>query len=1353
MAGLDEIIGESPAIQGVRDEMRRLLGRTQPARRVPSILIQGETGTGKGLVARLIHRLGPRSGGPFVDVNCAAIPDTLLEAELFGYERGAFTDARRAKPGLFQTAHLGTIFLDEIGLLPLPLQAKLLKVLEEQTVRRLGSTTNESVDVWILSATNADLRAAVRQRELREDLYHRLAVLTLSLPPLRERGRDALLLAKRFLDRACTDYGLPSKTFSPEAETWLLEYSWPGNVRELGNMAERVALLAEGSVVGTEVLDGPSLAAGLPATAVSSAGSATAQSGTSLDDVMRQHLLAALTQTAWNISRTAALLGISRNTLRARIEKYGLRTYHPSAPFQAKPAAEGRYNRPTPESVPVPGRIRWERRRITLLVAELMAQASRDEPSSNSRELEALTEKVGSFGGHVHELGQNGITAVFGFEPAEDTPQRAAHAALTMNKAFERLHGEAPSSVGLKLVIHTSPCLVTQVHGAAMIEDESREQAWQTITLLLKNATPGVTLVSAATRPFLERRFKLEQLSGEGVAAYRLIGPDQHGLGLGGHMAAFVGRGQELAMLQSRLASAIAGQGQLVGIVGDAGIGKSRLLFEFRQRVASQGIGYIEGRCVSYGGQIPYLPALDLIRRGFGIAEGDGAEETARKIGLGLDALHLDREESAPYLLRLLGFKEGTERLERLSPEAVKSRTFETLKRVTLRATQRRPLIIAVEDLHWADRTSEELFASLAETLTGAPVLLVATHRPGYRPPWIERSYATQIALPPLSEEESLALAQAVLPKQSLPEPLARLVLSRADGNPFFLEELTRAVVERGDLEADVAVPETVQEVLMARIERLSEVQQRLLQTASVLGRSASAATLATMWGDEADMAAHLKELGRLEFLYEQRTNEVTAYVFKHALTQEVAYESLQAPQRQALHAAAGRALEVLHAGRLEDVCDQLAYHFARTGEAARAVEYLSLSAERGASRNAYVEAVAALEDAIVRVAELAAEVQDRLTLGLVLRLASSLFYLGRFREILDLLARHEERLHRLADARLSGLFYFQAGLVWSLMGQPERSVEHARQALEAAQRSGDEATAGKAQYVLALDGLWWGRPQEVVTHGSMAAELLERNREQYWLGLTHWVLGINYAMGGKFEVALREEVKCGKIGAEIGSTRLESYAAWATGAIRAFMGEAEAGIENCRWSLERSPDPFNTATALGWLGYAYIENGEPTQAIGHLQQAIQLVTRFGHRYTQVLYATYLAEALFLTGDLAQARGVLNEGLELAVTANFQYGTALSYRLLGRFAIAEGAFAEARERFIAARGIFVTIEAPHEIGRNELRLAELAHAQGDDDALRRHLAEAHELFKRLELPRYVERTEQLAADWDISPRL
>src|SRR5713101_3919805 len=265
MDPLAELVGESGAMEAVRDQVRRLLTPREAGRRLPSVLLNGETGTGKGLVARTIHRAGPRSGGPFVDVNCAAIPETLLEAELFGFERGAFTDARRSKPGLFQTAHRGAIFFDEVGLLPEALQAKLLKVLEEQAVRRLGSTASEPVDVWIISATNTDLQTAIAERRFREDLYHRLAVLTLQLPPLRERERDVVLLAERFLARACADYGLPRKTLSPEAQARLLAYPWPGNVRELGNMIERVALLAEDVVVSAEVLELPSGAPPHPA--------------------------------------------------------------------------------------------------------------------------------------------------------------------------------------------------------------------------------------------------------------------------------------------------------------------------------------------------------------------------------------------------------------------------------------------------------------------------------------------------------------------------------------------------------------------------------------------------------------------------------------------------------------------------------------------------------------------------------------------------------------------------------------------------------------------------------------------------------------------------------------------------------------------------------------------------------------------------------------------------------------------------------------------------------------------------------------------------------------------------------
>jgi len=1351
MAGLDELLGESAAIQAVQDNIRRLLARVHAGRRMPSVLIRGETGTGKGLAARLIHRLGPRAGGPFVDINCAAIPEALLEAELFGYERGAFTDARHAKLGLFQTAHRGTVFLDEVGLLAGALQAKLLKVLEERAVRRLGSTTNEAVDVWILSATNVDLQAAIGEGRFREDLYHRLAVVTIQLPALRERGRDVVLLAERFLVRACADYGLTSKTFSPEAQARLLAHSWPGNVRELGNIAERVALLAEGNLVSAEILELPSLAAGARADAP-----APPAVPAPLHSEMREQLLDALTQTRWNISRTAALLGISRNTVRARIDRYGLRSDSGgegvAAPELVANAAPAKPAHAGPEPVPGPTRIRWERRRITLLRAELVPQGEAEKPPGGSPELETLMDKARGFGGYIDELSQSGFVAVFGLEPAEDTPQRAAHAALTIGKALERLRVDVGTPFGVKVAIHTSQFLVTRLQGRVEVDADGRLQASAALEALSRNAVPGAIVVSAAAKPFLDRRFKLERVGGGGEAeerAYRLVGPEQHGLGPAGQMAAFVGRRQELEVLQSRLASAIGGQGQLVNIVGDAGIGKSRLLFEFRRQVAAQGLGYVEGRCVSYGGAIPYLPVLDLIRRGFGITDLDGPEAATDKIGTVLDTLRLDREESTPYLLGLLGFKDGTKRLERLSPEAVRTRTFDTLTRIVQHATQRRPLIIAVEDLHWTDRASEELLASLAERLPGVPVLLVTTYRPGYRPPWIEKSYATQIALAPLSAEESLTMAQSVSLVRQLPDTLVRVILSRAEGNPFFVEELIRAVTERGDLGASIAVPDTVQGVLMTRIERLGEEPRRLLQTASVLGRAASFRALEAMWGDPGVLVAMLRELERLEFLYEQRTDEGTTYVFKHALTQEVAYESLLASQRRALHSAAGGALEKLHEGRLEDVYDRLAYHFAQTGETAKAVEYLTRFADKATSRHAHAEAIAALEDALARVPKLPPDGQDRLTMGLVLRMANSLFFMGRFREILELLLAQEERLDRVADPGLAGVFHFQAGLVSNFVGDNERSEAHARKALQASLRSGDEATMGKARYVLALAGVWWGRPQEVITHGSEAVALLERTGEQYWLGMTHCILGLNYALIGQFDAALTEEAKCGEIGAAMESVRLRSYGDWATGTIRAFMGEGAAGIEACRRSLERSPDPFNTATALGFLGYAYLQNGQPFEAIGHLEQAIGLFTRFHYRHIQGLFTAYLGEALLLTGDRARARRLAAEGLELTAGARFPYGTAFVHRLLGRIAQAEGGLEEALRLFTDARQLFASIEAQHEVGSTELALAEVAHAQGEHDTSRAHIANAHALFRQLGVPRYVERTQHVAAAWAV----
>src|SRR5262245_32891864 len=236
----DRLVGTAPAIAALRAQVRHLATfDAVGSPHVPTVLLQGETGTGKGLVARIIHDSGPRAQDPFIEVNCAAIPETMLEAELFGFEAGAFTDAKRAKPGLFEAASRGTLFLDEVEGLPLGLQAKLLTGSESKRVRRLGAVTARAVDVKLIAATNAALPAYVGAGRFRADLYHRLAGVVLMLPPLRERGEDMLVLAQDYLQHHATAHGIRPKRLTPEAKAWLQRYPWPGNVRELSHVMER----------------------------------------------------------------------------------------------------------------------------------------------------------------------------------------------------------------------------------------------------------------------------------------------------------------------------------------------------------------------------------------------------------------------------------------------------------------------------------------------------------------------------------------------------------------------------------------------------------------------------------------------------------------------------------------------------------------------------------------------------------------------------------------------------------------------------------------------------------------------------------------------------------------------------------------------------------------------------------------------------------------------------------------------------------------------------------------------------------------------------------------------------------
>lgn len=330
-----EIVGDSKRVQEVRTLIHQIASiETTSGREAPAILITGETGTGKELVARSIHASSARVKGPFVEVNCAAIPANLLEAELFGYERGAFTDAKTSKMGLFEAADGGTLFLDEIGSMDLNLQAKLLKAIEEKSVRRLGSVQSRRFDVMLISATNQPLERSIHEKTFREDLYYRLKVLEVFLSPLRAREGDAVLLAKHFVKLHARRYNRGDKELSDAALQAVAAYQWPGNVRELSNVMERAVLLKAGRTIEPADLALERTAVAEPAGADKCDDNAMMvvdfSKGIVLEELEKNIIERVLVQTGWNRTRAAQLLGLSRETLRYRIEKHNLKA--PSLP-------------------------------------------------------------------------------------------------------------------------------------------------------------------------------------------------------------------------------------------------------------------------------------------------------------------------------------------------------------------------------------------------------------------------------------------------------------------------------------------------------------------------------------------------------------------------------------------------------------------------------------------------------------------------------------------------------------------------------------------------------------------------------------------------------------------------------------------------------------------------------------------------------------------------------------------------------------------------------------------------------------------------------------------------------------
>ncbi len=1288
---LAELIGESHGIAAVRAQVARLVGRGAEAGRLPPVLLQGETGTGKGLVARALHAASPRKNGPFVDVNCAAIPETLLEAEMFGVERGAFTGADRARPGLFQAAHRGTLFLDEIGLVPEAVQSKLLKAIEERTVRRLGRAASEPVDVWIVAATSEDLGEAMRAGRFRRDLYHRLAVLTLRLPPLRERGADVVLLAEHFLEQVCTDYGLPPRSLTDGARAALQTHGWPGNVRELANVLERAALLSDEATLGPETLG----LSGGPGAATAPGPAPGGALRDMLESAERERLLEALRETGGNLSRAATLLQIPRNTLRYRMERHGLRVPPPSrrsagmAPVTTAPAPAAAVSLDAPAVASVPSPHAGDRRRLAWLRAELGPVSTAVSEFDRSRATRAMAAKIHGFGGAIASMDHGGVTAAFGLEPVEDAPRRAALAALAVQKAAARARRDGEWPWPVTTGIHVDDGIVIGGERGAAVESASAHAAQVVLDALVAGAPPDAVVTTEAVARYLERRFELSPLPrGAGAAGpvlYRLTGTERPGLGLAGRITRFVGRQQELGLLESRLASARAGRGSVVAIVGEPGIGKTRLLHEFQQRFGAAGVTHLEGRCGSYASAIPYLPIIDLARQYCGIAEADGPEAVEAKTRRVLERLGLTAGDDHLYLLHLFGVAREPGRLRDVNPQLMKARTFEVLRQLVLRESQRRPVVLVVEDLHWIDTTSDELLALLVESVPAAALLLIATCRTGYQPSWLARSYATQVALSPLSGEDSRVVLTSALASAAVAPAVADTILAKAEGNPFFLEELARAVGERAD-PASAGVPDTIQSVLMARISRLADEDRRVLQGAAVIGRDVPVALLEAVAADGGAALSHaLQRLQAAEFLCEARPRPDLEYTFKHALTQDVAYASLEPDRRRTLHARAARALVTSAPDTADRRPELVARHLTAADLPAEAIGFWLRAGRSAIQRSANVEAITHLGTGLELLAKIPdARARDRQELELQVALGPALIMTKGYAapEVEHLYARAHTLSQGFEDmpqaiSATVGVFAFRL-----VRGELRAAQETAERLLTIARASGRPEVLVEAHFAAGVSLHHRGRLRDARKHleTSIAlydprhdAELMFEHGQDPWIRSTCY-LAYGQALQGHEAESLRNLAAVLQRAEEHGRPFSLAEALYFGSVIHELRREFDLAGQYAEREIalareHRFPFWFSAGTHL--RGRALAVQGRPDEGLRLMSKALAASRAAGARLALPYFLSHIADAHRAAGNAVAAFAAIEEGLAAAENSEAPSYAPELLRLRGELLAAE----------------------------------------------------------------------------------
>ena len=1024
----------------------------------------------------------------------------------------------------------------------------------------------------------------------------------------------------------------------------------------------------------------------------------------------------------------------------------------------------------TPQRLSSWAALAGERKHVTVLccsLAHAAVLAARLGPEEwhavVQRFFELALREVYQYEGVVTQLLSDGFMALFGVpRAAEEHARQAVRAAVGIHQglcqgqpAREQPDG---AELAIRLGLHTGLVIVGTIGDNGLVHYTALGDTITLVSRLQQTAAPGTIQLTEPTYRLVAGYFRCAEtglVEGGDKAApvrlYRVTGEhcahSRFAVACGRGLTRFVGRARELAFLHDCLARAATGHGQVVGIVGEPGLGKSRLLYEFYVSLDQGRITWLEGDCLAHGPTTPYGPILGMLCSHFQIEEGEHPRQIRDRLRQGVGRLDAALESIVPFLEELFGLPGADDALRHLEPQEKRHKTLEALRILVFAWSQRQPQVLICENLHGIDQSSEDCLAMLIESLASMAVLVLTTHRPGYTVRWADTPSYTQIALDCLSAADAKAMVASLLGSHDLPPALLRLMQEKTGGNPLFIEEVVHAFLESGALvrhhggihwtgAAGAEFPMTMQDIVRARIDRLDEPVKRTVRTAAVIGREFGWRLLTRLVDPATELQPAIETLKHLELIHETRLFPEVEYRFKHAVTQEVAYASLLERQRQVLHGAIGQALEDLYTERRNEQAARLAYHYARSAHQDRAIPYALLAGDQAARLYAHAEATTYYTQALTMARALPASLEtQQAQIDAALRLAAVGLHFARDGEHLAQARTLAAGLHD--EPRLAGVLYWLGRLHYA-RGNFQGAIAHAQQSLTLADRLGDEALAAPPVNLL-------GRVYYMQTNYRRASQMMVRSVKQMrQLGNTTEEATIAAFAGaalahlGDFVHALQYAEHGLHLTQELQNPFAEAAAYHYRGMLYDQYGEwprALADYEAAQRLAEQTGDRFRTYIVQVWAGRAHTMAGNPSRGRALLEESMTLAAQLSTTFAMPCLHAFHTACLLALGEGPGLLLRCHEAIRLAHETGDKFSASLAYRTLAETLVhlEPADFQPTEHAMTEAIRLHQEIGNTPELARTYVRYARLLQRQGKPERARAYLTQASDLFRHMDM--------------------